>query len=266
MRILLTDETNREPGPTVKFFVYGGLILNADDLSPLDAGIAEIRRDLGYSPQDDLKFDTRCRPPCVSISTATEAKRRVIALCKELQAKFIAYVALHDIIKHADPDDQVLFATNTVIRQFNKYLRDVVHDDGICVVDVLPVKHSWKYLSEKFTLGLAYEERYVPVERIKMFCASCNNASHASSAMDIVLGTFRYCINDPANPQAASEMMANVVDLMWHERDGDTILAYERGLVMRPLVHKIKVDAYRNEYEHLIDHINELLEDDESPD
>jgi len=265
MHILLTDETNRQPGPKVKFFVYGGLILKADDLSRLDSGVSEIRRDLGYRPQDDLKFDTRCRPDHITIEAATEAKRGVVSLCKDLSAKFIAYVALHDIIKHTDPDTQVLYAANTVISQFNRYLCDVVRDDGICVVDVLPVKHGWKYLSEKFTLGLAFDDRYVRVDRIKMFCSTCNNASHASSAMDIVLGTFRYCISDPENLQAAGEMMAQVVDLMWHEREGNAIRALERGLVMRPRFDNIKVDKYRHEYAGLIAHINKLLGHGDAP-
>jgi len=143
MRVLLADETNREPGARAKFFVYGGLILKVDDLSVLDERIASIREATGYQPQDDLKFDTRARPATVDRDAATEAKRQVLTACRDLDAEFIDYVALHDIIKNSDPDDQLLFAANTVISQFNIYLQHVAHDDGICIVDNLPVKASW---------------------------------------------------------------------------------------------------------------------------
>lgn len=259
MQILLADETNRQPSSKARFFVYGGLIMDVARLSELDADIGTIRREAGYLPPDDLKFDTRARPAQVSVEDATEAKRKVIAACIRLDAKFIAYVALHDIIKGKDPDDQVRFAANTVICQFDRYLQNVAHDYGICIVDNLPVKRSWQYLSEKFTSGLDIGGVCRPVDRIKLFAATCNNASHVSSAMDIVLGTFRYCINKPANPAAASRMMKNVVELMWHERRGHTILATERGLVMRPLVDKIRVKQYRDEYDALLEHINKLL-------
>jgi len=144
MRVLLADETNREPGARAKFFVYGGLILKVDDLSVLDERIASIREATGYQPQDDLKFDTRARPATVDRDAATEAKRQVLTACRDLDAEFIDYVALHDIIKNSDPDDQLLFAANTVISQFNIYLQHVAHDDGICIVDNLPVKASWR--------------------------------------------------------------------------------------------------------------------------
>jgi hypothetical protein len=259
MHILLTDETNRKPTPAARFFVYGGLLIDVSRLSEMDAGIASIRREAGFRAQDDFKFGTHTRPKQVSFDAATEAKREVIALCTRVEAKFIAYVALHEIIKGSDPDDQVLFAANTVISQFNKYLRVVANDDGICIVDNLPVKRSWQYLSEKFTLGLNFGGQHVPVDRIKLFAATCNNASHMSSAMDIVLGTFRYCINKPENVAAASEMMRSVVELMWHEQRGQTILATERGLVMRPVVENIQMKQYRDEYHALIQHINSLL-------
>lgn len=259
MRILLADETNRTPTKGGRFFVYGALILEVEHLRTVDAEVAKIRAEAGYLAGDDFKFDTRSRPAQVSIGEATRAKARVLALCKDLGAQFIVYVALHELIKSTPEDDQVLWAANTVISQYNRYLRDVAKDDGICVVDNLPVRRSWQYLAEKFTHGLDFGGSYVRVDRVKLFAATCNNASHASSVMDIVLGSFRYCINDPKNREAASQMMADVVELMWHERKGEKIYALDRGLVLRPQLDAIRVEKYRVEYLSLIDHVNSLL-------
>ncbi len=60
----------------------------------------------------------------------------------------------------------------------------------------------------------------MPLDRIKLLTSTCTNASHASSAMDVTLGAFRYCINQPKNLPAARAMMAKVVRLIWHERRG----------------------------------------------
>jgi hypothetical protein len=81
--------------------------------------------------------------------------------------------------------------------------------------------------------------------------------------MDIVLGSFRYCINQPKNVGAARAMMANISRLIWCERDGETLHALERGLVFRPKA--IKVSAYEKEYHDLLTWINELLADPKKP-
>jgi len=262
MHILFTDETNRRPSKKAKFFVYGGLVFDFSRLEDLDRGISEIRRETGYLASDELKFDTNARPTQVTRNGATAAKRKVLGLCRELGARFIACVTLHEIIKNQDPDDQILWAANHVVGRFNRYLREVVDDRGICVVDNLPVKAGWKYLAEKFTKGLdLVTGNFVPLDRILLFAATCSNASHASSAMDIVLGSFRYCINDPANKEAAEEMMREVVELIWHDRDGEKILAMEKGLILRPLLPHITVEKYKQEYLDLVDHINILIAD-----
>jgi hypothetical protein len=91
-------------------------------------------------------------------------------------------------------------------------------------------------------------DKKVRLNRVKLFTATCINGSHASSAMDIVLGTFRYCINQPKNIAAAKKMMANVTRLIWHEQDGENIHAMERGLIFRPKLPNISVPAYKAEY------------------
>ena len=259
MYLLLTDETNQRPGADVTFFIFGGLILPLDCLTELDARIQKARTDAGYHPKDELKFETNARPDHVSIEDATEAKRKVIDACLELNCKFIAHVIHHQIIQYQDLDQQVTWAADYVIGRFNYYLSKV-KNVGICAVDNLPVKAQFRYLSEKFTQGLSLPDgKTVPLDRIKLFSATCSNASHASSAMDIALGSFRYCLNNPKKTDTVSEMMKNVVNLMWHERDGDTIYTGGRGLIVRPERDNIKFKPYKSDYDQMFAHINELL-------
>jgi hypothetical protein len=263
VHILFTDETNMPSDPKAKFFVYGGLFFPLDALVELDKGIHGIRKDNGYKAGDELKFETNARPIDVTIEQARNAKEKVVELCIKIRAKFIACVVLHKIAKNTSQDDLVKWGANHVIGKFNYYLSQI-SDYGLVAVDKLPISGDYRYLSEKFCFGLDFPgEKRVALDRVKLFAATCINGSHASSAMDIVLGSFRYCINQPTNIQAAKTMMANVTRLIWHEREGDNIYAMERGLVFRPKVSNINVPAYKAEYMALVDHINSLIVDAE---
>jgi len=258
MRILLTDETNRQPSADAEFFVYGGLVLTTEALSILHARIEDIRRAAGFRPGDELKFDTRARPEHVAIEKCTEAKQQVIESAKQCGCVFIVHVILHSIIACQDADQQVQWAADYVIGRFNQYLEEV-RDDGICIVDNLPNRAEFRYLSDKFAHGLKLDTgTHIALDRVKLYASTCIGASHASSAMDIVLGAFRYCINNPRNPHAARQMLGAVASMMWGRRDGGTLHVRGRGLILRPEIKDIRHDAYRDKYNALIAHLKTL--------
>lgn len=257
--LLFTDETNLTPAAGAKFFAYGGLIVSASRMRDLHEGIERVRATAGYLPGDELKFDTRARPEQVTIAACTEAKRQVIQLCVTLDCRFIAYVLLHDIGRNKTVNELACWGANHVIGRFNYYC-SVEASDGAVIVDRLPAGVEYAYLTDKFQMGLEFpEDPPVRLDRIVLFAASTVGASHACSATDIVLGSFRYCINDPQNVDAAKEMMANVIKLLWHERDGETIYLFGRGLIFAPK--NVKSAGYKAEYDELLDHINSLIAD-----
>jgi len=187
------------------------------------------------------------------------AKRRVVDLCLETDCTFIAYAILHAIAQNQTQRTRVQYGANSVISRFNQFL-DENDDDGICLVDNLPFRGGDQYLKEKFTEGLTFPGgRSVPLSRIKLFGQTCNNASHLSSAADIVLGSFRYCVNNPNNPDAASDMFKKVATMMWHQDDGERRLVRERGLILRPLLENIDNPLLRSRYDELIQHLTGLL-------
>jgi len=260
--ILLADETNRQPSADIQFFVYGALFFPAPALKQLDEGIDQIRRSAGYTPSDELKFDTRSRPSQVSVEDCTAAKSAVLDLCKSAGCRFIAHVILHDIIKNQAIEQQCYWAADYVFGRFNTFLHDEANDYGICIVDNLPTRTQFQYFAEKFNTGLRLPSgKCVRLSSIKMFGASCIGACHANSAMDIALGAFRYCINNPRNPDAARTMMGKVMDLLWHERQGDKILCLDKGLSIRPKLNKIVVAEYKKKYKKLFEHINSMIKD-----
>jgi hypothetical protein len=257
MYLLLTDETNLHSAEKVKFLIYGGLFLPIDKAIQLDQGIEKIRKVAGYQPREILKFDTRERPPTISIESATQAKREVVALCREVGCKFVVYVAHHDIIKDRSREDQILFGANSVIERFNRFLAQ--HGDyGMVLADTLPLESPNQYFKEKFSVGLTFDKEVRPLPRIRLYGTTCSGGSHLSSAIDIVLGSFRYAVNSPANIKAAGEMVSNVTDLMWGYRKDNDALVLETGLILRPKIENIRKQEYRDEYLALLKRLSDL--------
>ena len=260
MYILMTDETNVTESETVKFFIYGGLILHADKLQPLTEAIEAIRIEYGLKAGDPLKFDTRARPEHVSIEDYTAAKGRVIEVCAALGTEFVSYMILHKIAKE-DKSVLVGYGLNTIISVFNfTYLEE--HDaHGVVVVDRLPFKQDYDFLKGKFSVGLLMDDgRQLRLNRIDLFASSCDGASHLSSAVDIVLGAFRFCVNYP-DSEVSKKIFGKVAGMLYHKLKGDTHLIRERGLTMRPK--EIKVATYQQEYDDVVARLVKLAMDSE---
>jgi hypothetical protein len=151
--VLLTDETNQQPSERARFFIYGGVFFPAAAVPDLYDLARDVRAEAGYQRADEFKFDTRSRPEHVTRQQQTEAKRRVLEGCAELDVRFIAYLVLHDIARHRSLEQLVRFGVNTVLSTFQKFLG---HEDesGICLVDRLPYRHGHQSLGEIFQQGL----------------------------------------------------------------------------------------------------------------
>ena len=257
MHILLTDETNKTPSEQVKFFAYGSIMFPVETLSKLDEKIRLIRVEAGYKPTDVLKFDTRVRPAQVTAAQATKAKAQVVEACKELGVKFVVCVILHDIMKNQDAAKKCYWAADYVISRFHQYL-NAVKDDGMVIIDNVPEGEQYQYLTKKFTVGLEVGAKTFQLPRIKLYSSTCVGGSHACSAMDIVLGTFRFAINNPSH-NVSRPMMLNIMSLIWHTRIGDEIHTLDRGLILRPQLDKITSRKYKASYDDLIKNINALI-------
>ncbi len=241
MYLLLTDETNKDASSEVKFFVYGGLFFRADVVKSLHDGISSIRNEYGFAKADRFKFDSNSKPPLISASDFSSAKNKVLKLCVANDCRFIAYVVHHQIAKNQK--DKIEFAADHVLGRFQQFLSEV-QDQGLCLVDPLPGEKSFNYLRGKFQKGIG---NGVQLDRILLFGESPIGCSHLSSAMDIVLGAFRYCINHPLNDSAAKTIFSEILKLLWKAPNGDFV---DKGLMLRPKI--VKVKEYKADFQKLI--------------
>lgn len=251
MYILFTDETNLQAGENKKFLVYGGLFFNINSLLPLHLGIIEIRNKYALKPIDEFKFDTRSKPKNLSEDNFAKAKNEVINLCLINNCHFIAYLVHHKIAEGSGQDTSISFAVDHVIGRFQYFLGEK-NDYGICLVDPLPIKTPppSKFLKNKFTSGLSHDEKQVSLDRLLIFGTSSINASHVSSAMDIVLGAFRFCVNSNGNIKAFKNILPNVLKMMWGKENEKGKNIHDRGLILRP--QKIIKEDYKRDYKNLL--------------
>ncbi len=242
MYTLFTDETNAQPADDVEFFVYGGVIVPNTSLISIHKKIDLLRKRAGFGGDDILKFNSRSRPDCIDEEDFADLKRKVIDDCICRDVKFVAMFVHHGIARRKTDDEKISFGLSCVIRCFEEYL--LLHDDyGTVVVDqhnkAIPI------IKEKFQNGLFYQSSgtfYKP-ERILGYSLSCIGSSHFASLSDLVIGSFRYCLNNPKNPEAAREMYHQIKAMKFK------ILQYPRT---------ITVSRYQKRYDDLKARLCEL--------
>jgi hypothetical protein len=166
------------------------------------------------------------------------------------KVKFCAQVTLHELARNQSHDDLVLWGANTVLGKFNAFL-DQRTTYGYAILDRLPVEHPYRYLKEKFQLGMTFLDgrSSMRLRRILGFAQAVDGSSHMCSVADIMLGAFRYCVNDPENPDAAKAMFPVLMQMMWKRKQDGRPVVNECGLIFRPAT--VEETKYQTEYDDL---------------
>jgi hypothetical protein len=257
--LLFTDETNQQAAHKAKFFIYGGVLFPVERLTEVHNLVEQARRKNGFRQDDEFKFETHSRPDHVTKEQHRAAKRAVLEGCSELGVRFVACLVLHDIARTRLLQELVSWGANSVICAFHRFLEQE-NGTGICTVDRLPFDQNYQYLKEKFQVGLTFPNGHSrPLDRIQLFASTSQGASHASSAIDIVLGAFRYCVNERDRNIAPRDMFPKIVRMMWHRRERNRIYLREYGLLFRP--RRVRVEAHQREYGELTEHLARLLKE-----
>jgi hypothetical protein len=255
--LLFTDETNQQAGHTAKFFIYGGVFFPVERLTEVHDLVNQARLKNGFREDDEFKFETHSRPQHVAKEQHRAAKRDVLDGCSQLGVRFVACLVLHEIARSRSPQELVSWGANSVLCAFHRFLEQE-NTTGICAVDRPPFAQGYQYLKKKFQVGLTFPNGNTRrLDRIQLFTSTCQGASHASSAIDIVLGAFRYCVNNRDRYDVSRAMLPRIVSMMWHRREGDRIYLREYGLMFRPK--EIQVDFHQEEYDQLAEHLAALL-------
>jgi hypothetical protein len=258
MYFMFGDEADREQGRGQKFFVYGAIFVPTDNIPALHDQIEKARKAAGLINVDSLKFASSTRPKAMTFEAHRELKKTIMTLAREVgNVKFCAQVTLHELARNQEHDDLVLWGANTVLGKFNMFLGET-KSHGYAVLDKIPVEHPYRYLKEKFQVGLTFQGKpSIRLDRILGFGHAVDGSSHMCSVADVMLGAFRYCVNEPDNEEAGNAMFPVLMSMMWkREREGKTYVN-ECGLVFRPA--NIKEAKHQAEYDVLIERLQSYI-------
>jgi hypothetical protein len=235
MYLMLGDEADAEQSRGQKFFVYGAIFVPEESIKPLSDGVEAIRRAAKFKPTDSLKFADKTRPPQISREIFREVKAKVMNLAARHRVVFCAYAILHAIAANRGHKDLVLFGANTLLGKFNEFLgtRDTF---GLVLFDRIPIDDPYAYLREKFQIGMT-DLRGEPkgrLERIMSFGSTTDGASHLASIADILVGSWRYCVNEPKRDVVGKAIFPKLMDLMWKRTSAGKQYVLDFGFVLRP--------------------------------
>ena len=157
------------------------------------------------------------------------------------------YVILHNI---ADQRTRIPYALNTVSWAYHRLLeRDQA--SGAMMIDRDDDQHV--HLASMFQNGISVGSRTARLDdRIKFFGMSSNNASHLSSAVDVTLGAFRYCVNTAGgdgNEVVARDIFPPLAKLLWSIGNGENRRIGGYGYHARP--ESVRAPSYAEKYSEL---------------
>jgi hypothetical protein len=260
MFLMFGDEADAEQGRGQKFFVYGAIFVEVDAAKTLHTAIRDLRDKNGFAATESLKFADSTRPQELTREEFRDVKKEAIRIAKVHDVKFCAYLTSHALARNRTQDDLVLFGANTLLGKFDEFLGTDRDDCGIALMDRIPVEHPYRYLKEKFQTGLTFPNGDTRrLERVVGLASTTDGASHLASVADVLIGSFRYCVNEEERDIAGRAMFPDLVRLMWKRRLNGRNIVQDYGLVIRP--QEVRFEPHKTEYQALIDRLQGYLND-----
>ena len=199
MYLLYADEANTDPSSS-DFFAYVGVAIHHSQVGELSAEIDRIRSEYGYQATDLLKFNTRERPQWVTPDAHRDAKKAVLEAAANSQVTAFVSMILHNVASSMEEARRK--EINRICYHFDCFLqrRD---DHGLVLIDTFTDEQLRAILQEKFHVGLRglpFSDPY-RLNRILGIHLACIGSSNFCSLVDIVVGSFRYILNERRNQQ-----------------------------------------------------------------
>lgn len=254
MYLLYCDESNLEKKDN-DFFVYGGLVVEAEAARSLSFAVDAIRKSAKIPKEFVLKFNPG--PGHLSHQDFIALKQAVIEAAIEHGCLFLASLILHNVA--TSPDDARRNEINRICYHYDCYLnRPDSH--GLVLIDRFEDKKIDGHLREKFSIGitgLPYSKEH-RLDRIVGFHYAAIGQSHFGSIVDIILGSLRFAVNaftrqDNAKLDTANALLEILSPLFFREDASGKVS--EISLFFSPKT--IKSDKYRKIYYDLASYLSE---------
>ena len=210
MKIYFIDESNIAVDSKLEFFIYGGIVLGAEDIQKLGTELCVIKEKNNIPKERPIKWENiRWKGIQLDPKIHSSIKQEVLQLVSNSSAEIIIYLAPHDFYhsykvkgrtfkKTIDKDRQILsmkFALNICLQKFNQYL-SMTNESGLVIADQFADGLNEELLS--YCLGL-YPGGTM---KSKLECIihpvllADNEYSYIHQINDIVLGAIQFSLKE----------------------------------------------------------------------
>lgn len=192
LELMFCDETTVQRPTGVEFFLYGGLVVPGSRFEAVCDAVDAARTSIGLKPNEPLKFSGRERPKHVDSAAWTAAKSLLMQLLAPLDLHVFA-IFVHESI--AKQDEKAHWALDGVCLAFDAHL-GASGGQGYVVVD-----HSKNLgrsdLADVASGTLAVSTFESALARVRGVSFGHVESSLPLQAIDVVLGSLRYCLEKP---------------------------------------------------------------------
>lgn len=252
MYIMIADEADQDGSR--EFLVYAAVFFPAEHLKKLADGVSELRTKYGYENGDSLKFTSGRIPDGVTRENHLEIKKKIIALAIECGCKTSCYVIPHAIAKGQPHENKLKFGLNTLLTTFEKFLRENGEVAGTAYFDHTTDYKQNEYIKDISRHGVLKEDGgRISLSHIVAMGITQDGMSHLNSVTDIVVGSFRWVINEPNKDVVGAELLRQLSGLLWGKMNDGVLKVQERSLVIRP--QKIRSPQIKADVQAFIDRL-----------
>lgn len=261
MQFVFIDESNPEPTPAGAigcFLVYGAVLIDAESVSKLNDDIEEIRNDLGFLPDDKLKFSPNDRPNQISRDDHIISKERVLKAAAKRKVRTILYCAHHDIIDSRGQEVYLNWGLDALFTKVQQYVNEEKEASPFSVFVDRHSRNTYaKHLREKFVKRNIQPKAGFNTPGLVCVSSVWDGTSHLASLADIIVGSYNYIVNKPERDVAGRQMILALRPLIWGHRDTKKRIRYPlgRGLLFRPEIDEIRKKETKALYEETKDRI-----------
>ena len=234
MYLMIADEADQDGAK--EFLVFAGVFFPAEQLLKISNSVAKLRRDFGFNETDVLKSAVGTKPKEVPAENHAKIKNAVLELAAETDCKICCYVVPHAIAKGQKHEDRLKFGTNTLLYKFDQFLNENGKAGGLALFDQTKDYKQSNYLREVFAEGLPFHDgKRVHLQNIVKIETTGVGHSHLNSVADIVVGSFRFVVNEPDKDKVGAVLLKLLAKIMWgQENENGRLAVRDRGLIIRP--------------------------------
>ena len=234
MFVMLADEADQDGSK--EFLVYAAVFIPSQNALALSQKVAQIRRKHGFPVEAEFKFSTGTKPAKVTREAHTAAKNDVLEAAASLDCKTCCYLVPHAIAKGQTHENKLKFAVNTLLMKFNQFLRENGRVAGIALFDKTTDYKQAQYLNDVARLGVPRKDMRISLTYVVSIEQTREGNSHLNSVCDIIVGAYRFVMNEPDKDKVGSLLLRSLAAMIWGvpQDNSKTLSVHDRGLCIRP--------------------------------